>query len=295
MDMRKLKEQLEILEENLAFSRFPEEERFEICSCYALRESYYQCQAKRAYDGAEPDFPICVKSPLNRLVIWCCKLPEVRRKYQAMGIPEKVIQDTVGDIALRAAQYRKKNGVPGLSKEDVIWFRHLNNGEIFQIGGLQYQLFHMVYLDKEGCGEDYMQFSMEQKSSLPQGTPVLNVHIPVGADISPASIHASFSAVKQFFAEHFPDFGAKAFLCYSWLLYPGMLEILPEKSNIAAFASNFKLIGQVQDPYGSDAVKRIYGRRFPRRREYPQETRLQRNALGNFSKLGMACGVIEIT
>lgn len=279
----------------MEFLLFPEDERTEIRLRYGTRGKYYQAKAKRAYDGEGPDFAICGESPLNRLVIWCSHLAEVRSRYQAMGIPENVIQDTVRDITLRSGEYRRKNGRPGLSKEDVIWLRHLHNGEIFQIGSIQYQLFHMVYLDKEGCGEDYMHFSPEQKSGLPQGTPVLNMHVPVGADISAASVQNSILGAKRFFSEHFPDFGAKAFLCYSWLLYPGMLDILPRNSNIAAFASNFRIIGQVPDPYGSDAVKHIYGKRYTCKRAYPRDTQLQRNALGSFSKLGMACGVIEIT
>ena len=248
---------------------------------------------KHPYDGIAPEFPICKKSPWERLQIWNGLIPDVTVRYESLDIPKNIVSDTLREIPRLSQLYRKKTGREGLSKENVIWLRHICHGELFQIGSLQYQLFRMVYLDEEGCGDAYMQFDCSVKARLPQGTPVINVHIPTGTDLSKEAVAESLALAKAFFQMRFPD--AKAFVCYSWLLYPGMLELLPAYSNIAAFASNFQIIGQVSDPYGSDAVKRIYGRRYPRKAWYPKETQLQRNAIGNFSKLGMGCGLIEIS
>lgn len=263
-----------------------------VLAAYDRRPAFFQEEALRAYSEG---YPISCRSPLERLVIWGCCLTGVRERYQKTGIPYAVVQDTFSDIFFRAERYQRKTGRPGLSKEDVIWFRHISNCHIFKLGALQFQLFHMVYLDLEGCGEDYMTFPREVKKRLPPDSPVLNVHIPEKADLSPQSVTASFREAARFFPRYFPDHGAKAFLCYSWLLYPQMKALLPENSNILAFAQRFQIIGQVSDPYGSDAVRRIYGKRFRRKEEYPRDTVLQRNALGHFRKLGMACGLIEIT
>lgn len=256
--------------------------------------SYPVKKALTAYEGMLPDFPICKMTPAKRFAVWEHLTSYVAERYRSAGIPEHIIHDTLGEISRLAEAYRIKTGKEGLSKEHVIWLRHIYNAELFQIGALQYQIFHMVYLDEEGCGESYMRFTQEEKKKLPQGTPVVNIHIPPGADLSARAVEKSLTEAKSFFQQFFPNFRPKAFLCYSWLLYPGMLDLLPKESRILSFASRFRIIGQVSDPYGSCAVKHIYGRRFPEKSAYPQDTVLQRNAIGNFSKLGMGCGLIEI-
>ena len=282
-----------LLEQNLQELQLSPEISKAILSAYLRRPQFYEREALQSY--ADRPFPICSRTPLERLAIWCCYLTQIRQSYQNMEIPYPVVRDTLGDISLRAGLYAKKHGKPGLSKEDVLWLRHIHSCELFRLGSLQYQLFHMVYLDKEGCGEEYMTFSPAQKRKLPQGAPVVNIHVPEGADICPEAVEESLKMAKAFLEHRFPNFCRGGFVCYSWLLYPGLKELLPEGSNILSFASRFEIIGQVSDPYGSDSVRRIYGKRCARKADYPQETALQRNALGSFSKLGMACGILDVT
>lgn len=281
-----------LLEENLKDLALTPATQAAVLAAYDAKPGYYEAAAPGAYQGEAPDFPICRKSPLERLVLWCCYLTRVRRKYQARGVPHRVFLDTVSDIALRAGLYEARTGKPGLAKADAIWFRHIHNAVIFRLGSLQFQLFEMIYLDQEGCGEAYMTFAQEQKARLPQGTPVLNLHIPKGADLSPAAVEQALDQAMEFFPQVFPEHRARAFLCYSWLLYPGLRELLPAGSNILQFAARFRVIGQTQDP--AESIRRIYGKRFPRRGDYPQNTQLQRQALGRFSCLGEACGILEI-
>ncbi len=266
-----------------------------VSKAFFRRPDRYLRLAKQAYSMENNQYPILQYSPLDRLVVWCCLVSKVQQAYQEKGIPNAVIYATFQDIGRRAAAYWQKHGRPGLSREDVLWFRHIWNVSIFQIGSLQFQLFSMVYLDKEGCGEEYMTFVTGIRQTLPQAAPVINVHIPKGADLSQETVEESFQRAKAFFREYFPGYGARAFLCYSWLLYPPMDALLPENSNIRCFARYFQIIGQVRDPYGSDAVKYLYGKRYPRKSAYPKDTYLQRSALGSFSKLGFACGIAEIT
>lgn len=274
---------------------------FELCiqkkieAEYCKRKKFYQREAERAYAGEPHTFPICNRTPMERLVIWHCLLPEVQKAYQKLGCSEKIILDTLAEIPRLSEIYHQKTGKIGLSKENVIWLRHIYHAQLVQIGPLQYQKFHMVYLDKEGCGEDYMSFLRIQKEKLPQGAPVWNIHVPQNADLTAVSVRNSIDSAKRILPAYFPNHHARAFVCYSWLLYPDMRGLLPKSSHIRAFASEFEIIASVKDPFGSDAVRRIYGKRYPRKDAYPQRTSLQRNALGRFSKLGMACGLIEIT
>lgn len=246
--------------------------------------------AARAYEGEPPDYPICARcGPLQRLAILCAKLPELKSRWQEAGLPEGVFFSTASDLSLRASLYRKRAGTPGLSREDALWLRHLFGLRIFKLGSLQFQLFEMVYLDEETVGKPYMTFTPEQKRALPAGTPVINVHVQAGADLSPEAVGRSFREAASFFPAYFPEHRYAAFLCYSWLLYPGMRTLLLPDSNIRAFASRFTLLSEIRDD--AQAVEHIFGGRSRARREAPA-TSLQRSALLHPQCLGYACGVL---
>ena len=118
---------------------------------------------------------------------------------------------------------------------------------LFQLGVLQFQPFEMVYLDEQTLGDPYITFSPAQKERLPSGAPVINCHIPRGADLSPEAVQAPFQNAKALFVRHFPARRYQAFLCYSWQLYPPMLRFLFDTSNIKRFAGLFSIIGSCPD------------------------------------------------
>lgn len=256
------------------------------------KKALYHKWAETAYEGEIPDFPICRRSPLERLIVLLAKLPELEEKFKAKGIPTEIFTATVGDIRLRQKLYFQKTGKLGLSRSDVIWFRHLFGFLIFQLGSLQFQTMPMIYLDAEGCGEDYMQYVPEEKKKLPTGSPVLNIHIPVGADLSPEAVRYSFSCATEFFDHYFPDYHAKAFRCVSWLLYPPLQRLLAPRSNIAEFAAQWRIIASAENQ--KEGICRIYGKRYGRLTDYPQNTSLQKAVLHHFSCLGEADGIMEI-
>lgn len=244
-----------------------------------------------AYHGEDLDFTLNRRMPLTRLAVVTYLLLKKYDDYRAMEIPDGIILDTFRDVSLRANLYYEKNGKVGISKEDVVWFRHIMNVGIFKIGALQFQPFEMLYLDEETIGEPYMTFTKEQKETLPNGTPVLNCHIQQGADLSPQSVDASFQDAKLFFSKHFQSVQYKAFLCYSWLLYPPMLMELSEESNIKRFADNFSIIGCCHDT--DQAIENIFGHEI--RKELPDSaTSLQKLAAKHLELFGFACGVISV-
>ena len=247
--------------------------------------------AKPAYQSDSLDFPLCKRMPLTRLSVVTYLLIRKYGEYKKAKIPDQVIFDTFGDVSLRAALYYKKTGKTGISKEDVIWFRHIMSVAIFKIGSLQFQPFKMIYLDEETIGEPYMSFMAEQKKALPAGSPVLNCHIQQGADLRPESVNLSFKMAKAFFAEYFPKEQYKAFLCYSWMLYPPMQMYLSGTSNIRQFAGSFRIIGDCSD---SAQAKEFLFANGTRKEIAAKATSLQMLALTHPEKLGYACGIITI-
>ena len=246
--------------------------------------------AATAYSSNDFDFPLCKRKPLTRLVVVTYLLTQKYAEYKAIGATDGIILDTFRDVSLRANLYYKQHGKIGISKEDVIWFRHIMNVHIFKIGALQYQTFNMIYLDEETIGEPYMVFAQEQKRTLPNGSPVINCHIQKGADIRVDLVDKSIAQAKTFFKNCFPSIEYKAFLCYSWLLYPPMLQMLPENSNIKQFAKYFSIIGVCNDCEQAKENLFDYGKRNP-----PfKPTTLQRMAKEHKELLGYGCGVIML-
>lgn len=243
--------------------------------------------AKVAYQGEDFDFVLCKSTALTRLVVMNYLLLQKYDEYKLKSIPDNIIFDTFKDVSLRASLYHKKTNEVGISEDDVIWFRHIINIGIFKIGSLQYQPFKMIYLDEETIGEPYMIFGKEQKEALPNGTPVINCHVQHGADLCSDSIDKSLDIAKDFFDRYFPTLQYKAFICYSWLLYPPMVRHLSEKSNIKQFANRFSIIGSCND--SDQAIKNIF--EYENKNTHINETTLQKMASDNIELFGYACGI----
>ena len=248
--------------------------------------------AESAYAGEVPEFPICRLHPLGRLAVLVWKLAEIRGEYENLGVSEEIINDTFSDIALRQRLFYQKTAKVGLGRADCIWLRHLVSAQIFKLGVLQYQPMKMVYLESRDDGSPFFVITDAQKSRLPAGTPVLNVHIQTGADLAQERVAESLQMARGFFKDVFPGTQFRAMVCYSWLLHSGLKSLLPPDSRILGFAKNFDVISETRDD--TQAMERIFGKRFRRKADYPQQTSLQRTALRSPSKLGYALGVIYL-
>lgn len=261
--------------------------RFSPAAKQAIREQIFSDRirmiAQTAYAGTVPDFPL-VKQPAEiRLITVVYLLQQKYNAYHEKGVPDAIIFDTFRDVTLRANLYYAKQCKVGITGEDVIWFRHIMNVNLFKIGTLQYQPFEMIYLDEETIGEPYMVFPEQYKRLLPSNTPVINCHIPAGADLRYDAVEASLNAAKEYLPLWFPQVHFKAFLCYSWLLYPPMLNSLPPASNIRRFGQRFTILGTCSDP--EQAMEHM---------QPGAQTQLTRLAKENKALFGFACGVIPL-
>ena len=248
--------------------------------------------AESAYESETRDFPICRLHPLGRLAILVWKLAEIRRRYEALSVNPEIIADTFNDITLRQRLYHQSTGKVGLSRADCVWLRHLANAQIFKLGVLQYQVWEMFYLETYEDGRSFFTISEAQKTRLPAGTPVLNVHIQTGAELKPERVAESIQMARDFFKEVLPGTRFRAMVCYSWLLHSGLQNLLPPGSRILRFAKNFEVISESGD--NKQAVERIFGRFYRHKADFPQQTSLQRAAYRDLSKLGYSLGIIYL-
>lgn len=77
---------------------------------------------------------------------------------------------------------------------------------------------------------------------LSPGDPVISVHIPATGSLDAKSIDESFEKATIFFREYYPDYKYKAFVCYSWLMDPQLIDLLGSEKNISKFNQRFKKI-----------------------------------------------------
>ncbi len=246
--------------------------------------------AETAYCSDDFNYPLLKRMPFTRLVAVIFLLTQKYDDYRTAGVADEIIWNTFQDVSLRANDYFHQNGKIGLSKDDVIWFRHIMNVDIFKIGALQFQKFKMIYLDEETIGEPYMTFTNEQKNSLPSDSPVINCHIQKGANIDLRFVKESLNQAKIFFEERFPEVQYQAFLCYSWMLYPPMIEKLPENSNIKRFSSLFSIIGACSD--SAQAEENLFSDK--KYQSNAKLSSLQRLYKEHQELFGFGCGIIRI-
>lgn len=202
-------------------------------------------------------------------------------EYHRRGISEEVFDKTMEDITLWCDNCKKKTGFFGL--ENLGWIKNHLSPNIFRLGRLQFQIYHMYY-------PVYTSFPAKWKTHIRRGTPIINVHIPQGEKLTAEACEDSFCQARAFFRER--DYAC--FACESWLLFPGNREFMSESSNIIQFAERFDIVAQAKLDH--QAIERVFGERQSDINDYPEDTTLQRNAkayMKSGGKLGTAFGIIK--
>lgn len=82
---------------------------------------------------------------------------------------------------------------------------------------------------------------------LSPGDPVISIHIPPIGSLSPQLIDETIEEAKNFFQTYYPDYHYKAFVCYSWLMDPQLVDLLGEGANISKFCNRFQKITAKSD------------------------------------------------
>ncbi|MBM7563142.1 hypothetical protein JOC55_000074 [Paenibacillus sacheonensis] len=93
--------------------------------------------------------------------------------------------------------------------------------------------------------------------ALQQGDEVLNVHIPEGSPLSREACSESYAKAVNLAAACFPGLTFRAFVCQSWLLAPQFRTLLPERSNIRQFQSDYRLLPLRSDE--AQTLERVFG------------------------------------
>ncbi len=199
---------------------------------------------------------------------------ETYETYRERQIPEAIFWDTFQDIRIWCENCLREYGEYGIHQYDWL-YRHIEL-RLFRLGRLQYE---MLEAEQEHIWEG---------GHIRVGDSVISVHIPQGEPLDMEKCRESFRWARSIWKD------GRSFFCHSWLLYPGLREILPETSNILKFQECFDVIET--DYKEREAEQRIFTKVVMKVGSYPEQTSLQRNAkryLLSGKSLGNGFGILK--
>ena len=193
-------------------------------------------------------------------------------EYQKKGLTEQLYLETFSDYRIWCENCYSETGEYGLRECEWLW-RHAYL-KLFRLGRLQYELYPArETISTEGC-------------EVKKGQMLLNIHIPQGEPLSPEACEDSLRLAQEMFP------GYHYFVCDSWLLYPGLKELMKPDSNIIRFQERFHIY-EVNETE-RDAERRIFQTVREDPADYPENTAFQKRAksyLLEGNHLGNAAGI----
>ncbi len=228
-----------------------------------LAISRFEAAANALHEGLAPDED---GAKILSAMLEAATMSE--REYSKREIPHTVYVETMKAFSRFVREHHAKYGQWGFST--WWWAGRQTSLKLFRLGALEYEMC------EEETGRE------------------LSVHIPSGADLSPAAVDASLSAARDFFGTHFPQYGGAPFTCCSWMLAPTLRALLPSSSNILAFAGRFEIVAEYDKRDYEEFVFRCPPGTPPA--DYPEVTSLQRALkvhLLRGNTLGVARGILR--
>ena len=195
--------------------------------------------------------------------------------YRERNVDEKIYWDTFYDLTICCENCFQQFGEYGIN-EYKWFFRHIECS-IWRLGRLEFEEMSVCWRE------------IDENTEIQEYIPVLNVHIPQGEKLELSAVKASFGQAFQRWGSQIP------IICDSWLLYPGLAEILPAESNIIKFQKLFRIMRVDFD--GGEAQRRIFGRLSEDPADYPEATSLQKKAkeyLQEGKQLGSGLGILQV-
>lgn len=194
-------------------------------------------------------------------------------RYEQKGIDRQVFLDTFGDLRYKCDECRQVKGVYGTFVQ--FWYPIFYRLNIFKLGRLEYE--NIAYPKKA----PYRYTDGSQTVTITPGQMVRTIHIPSSHEpFDDAARLASYARAQAFFDD--APTGARLCggpllcWCHSWLLYPGIADVWPEKSHVRGFIRDFDIIDSSSDREYGDTWRVFGAAASGPVRDFPEETSMQR-------------------
>ncbi len=187
---------------------------------------------------------------------------------QAGNTPQQ-IWDTMGAFSRFVKEHFAELGRYGFDRDFWTW-RQLC-GQIVRLGCFEYEVTDYLGTDWKG---------------IAKGAPCVLIHIPGDSCMTPAEQQQSIAQARS-------RWGKVPFLCFSWLMAPALEELLPPKSNLKVFRSQFQVFQT--DLENKDYIRWVFNNTTACPEQWPEDTTLQRNIKGHIlggGTIGAAWGYL---
>lgn len=195
-------------------------------------------------------------------------MEESRRLYEEKGIPEEIFTETMKCFGRFVREHKVSYGVYGFDRD--FWVSRQLSLKLFRIGELEYEMTEA------------------------DGTPVISMHIPSDAVLTPEKWKKSYDLSGDFLRKFYPEWAELSYVCNSWLLSPALPELLGEESNILKFQRAFDITSW--DKESEEFLEWVFKRRDLPLEKLPENTSLQRSmkaCLLSGGKVGEAFGIFR--
>lgn len=167
------------------------------------------------------------------LLVFICLSKHLKELYIEHEIDLSIFHNSMLDLKYKLDECKTVKGIVGSFV--AFWFNRFYNLERFALGRLQFEV--------DSFGHHYEN----DGHALTPDSSVINIHIPrTLTHLTPESCDEAFAMAKEFFADQLK--GECAFVCHSWMLYPGNKQILPDSTNVYKFMSRFDIFNSADDP-----------------------------------------------
>lgn len=185
---------------------------------------------------------------------------QTKQLYLERGISPEIYRTSMLALKWKMQKTYKMYGVRGSAW--AAWFRPFFLLHRFGIGRLEFELSPAL--------ADYQT----RDHAVKKGDTVVNVHIPAAGPLTHDAVVSSYQQAARFFEAHFPN-GVVPFQCGSWLLYPPVLDMVPQ-GNLWAFSRDYDIIAVEKYPSEDDRWRVFLVPETVPVEDYPEETTLQR-------------------
>ncbi len=171
------------------------------------------------------------------LLIFICMSKHLKNEYDLRKIDLQIYKDSMLDLKYKLDECKIVKGICGSFVAP--WFNGFFDLTRFAFGRLQFEVIK--------TWQDYEKHGVKLIAGKSK---VINVHIPrTGTPLDKESCDKAYARAREFFKDEVGENGA--FVCFSWLMYPGTFNIIPKNSNTYRFVSEYDIIGS-EDNDGDD-------------------------------------------
>ena len=194
------------------------------------------------------------------LAVYLAAAAKAWEQYELLGIHREIFIDTMKMFTRFVREHKETFGFYGFDRD--FWIYRALSCKIFRLGALEFEM--------TTCRDNELLAGYAK-----EGDKIISVHIPSDSVMTRENLDDSYNQAKAFFNQFYPEYENSVINCGTWLLDPGLKSLLPSKSRILNFQSDYKIL--TVTPGDKSYMIWVFKRKYEDYALLPENTTLQRN------------------